>query len=158
MLYLWFKQKHKSMSNLTKFPAQVFCNREVQTVRSIYSRTGLKLVLVLFNIMKINLITPFFTRTGRGRMDTSPQRCGAMINCLNIKILQAQDTMAPNFPISTYRNTINEFLQIYFQPKCRCQPAMMYLNALKALKTLLFSRTGLKPTILPCPAMKKINL
>ena len=146
------------MSNLTKFPAQVFCNREVQTVRSIYSRTGLKLVLVLFNIMKINLITPFFYPDRTRQDGHDRKKLGAMINYLNITVLQAQDTMAPNFPISTYRNTINEFLQIYFQPKCRCQPAMMYLNALKALKTLLFSRTGLKPTILPCPAMKKINL
>jgi len=141
------------MSNLIKFPAQVFCYREVQTVRSICSRTGLKLVLVLFNILIIKIIT-YKTPSGRetaGRQDL--KNCCAVYNTLNASKLQPSGRTAPNFPISAYRNTKNENSQNYFQPKTRCRCAGFQFNALKVLKTLGFNTAHKTLWVVPCGAV-----
>jgi hypothetical protein len=114
--------------------------------------------LFLFKVVTINQITPIFTHGRTGQDGHHPKKAGAVCIALYIRELQGLDRKTPNFPISTYRNTINENSQIYFQPKTRCHPAMRYIKALKVLKTLICSRTGSDASVLPCPAMKKINL
>ena len=137
------------MLNLKKFPAQVFCYREVQTVRSMFS-DWLKTCAGFINTVTINSIT-FTKPSGRTTAPQSPPEtalCRHLINN-NSSSYIASDRTAPNFPISTYRNTKNEKSKNYFQPKTRCRCAGLQFNALKALKTLGFNTAPKTLCILP---------
>jgi hypothetical protein len=140
------------MLNSTKFPVQVFCNREMQTAPFYTLGTGQKLVLV-FNYMIIKSITP---KKGR-RQDTAgrqdAKKRGAVCNMLYINTLQPFGRTAPNFPIYLYINGYICKKNIFFQPEFRCRPAVSINIALKVLQTLTFSRTGSKIAILPAGAV-----